>query len=141
MGFFSGSHKIKDIKFVNIFKGKVTQQELEKLPQVVGKKPEYIKVKAGDVSFHHGLTFHTAKPNKTKKDRPVFTVIFFADGSTRRDDQFHFSVDRAGIGVGEIIDSDVTPLAFPVSKPPNRPKEPISEEFVFPKALGLLPEG
>ena len=141
MGFFSGSHKTKDIKFVNIFKGKVTQQELEKLPQVVGKKPEYIKVKAGDVSFHHGLTFHTAKPNKTKKDRPVFTVIFFAEGSTRRDDQFHFSVDRAGIGVGEIIDSDVTPLAFPVSKPPNCPKEPISEEFVFPKALGLLPEG
>ena len=141
MGFFSGSHKTKDIKFVNIFKGKVTQQELEKLPQVVGKEPEYIKLKAGDVSFHHGLTFHTAKPNKTKKDRPVFTVIFFADGSTRRDDQFHFSVDRAGIGVGEIIDSDVTPLAFPVSKPPNRPKEPISEEFVFPKALGLLPEG
>tara|TARA_B000000460_G_scaffold79182_1_gene55286 strand:+ start:9989 stop:10840 length:852 start_codon:yes stop_codon:yes gene_type:complete len=141
MGFFSGSHKTKDIKFVNIFKGKVTQQELEKLPQVVGKEPEYIKLKAGDVSFHHGLTFHTAKPNKTKKDRPVFTVIFFAEGSTRRDDQFHFSVDRAGIGVGEIIDSDVTPLAFPVSKPPNRPKEPISEEFVFPKALGLLPEG
>jgi len=140
MGFFSGSHKIKEVKFVNIFKGKVAQQELERLPQVVGKKPKYIKVKAGDVSFHHGLTFHTAKPNKTKKDRTVFTVIFFSDGSTRRDDQFHFSVDRAGIKVGEIIDSDVTPLAFPINKPPNRPKEPISEEFVFPKALGLLPE-
>ncbi len=140
MGFFSGSHKTKDIKFVNIFKGKVTQQELEKLPQVVGKEPEYIKLKAGDVSFHHGLTFHTAKPNKTKKDRPVFTVIFFAEGSTRRDDQFHFSVDRAGIGVGEIIDSDVTPLAFPLEKAPARPSKSISEEFVFPKALGLLPQ-
>ena len=40
----------------------------------------------------------------------------------------------------KIIDSDVTPLAFPINKSPNRPKEPISEEFVFPKALGLLPE-
>jgi len=107
MGFFPGSHKIKEAKFINIFQGKVDQQELNKLPQVEG---------------------------------PVFTVIYFADGSTRRDDQFHFSVDRAGIGVGEIIDSDVTPLAFPVSSPPPRPKETISEKFVFPKALGLLPK-
>ena len=139
MGFFPGSHKIKEAKFINIFQGKVDQQELNKLPQVEGKEPEYVELREGDVSFHHGLTFHLAKPNKTKEDRPVFTVIYFADGSTRRDDRFHFSVDRAGIGVGEIIDSDVTPLAFPVSSPPPRPKEPISEKFVFPKALGLLP--
>jgi hypothetical protein len=42
--------------------------------------------------------------------------------------------------VGEVIKSDVTPLAFPIEKPPNRPKEPISDEFIFPKSLGLLPK-
>ena len=139
MGFFPGSHKIKEKRFINIFKGKVDQEELNKLPQLKGLSPTYVNLKPGDVSFHHGLTFHNAKPNKSSEDRPVFTIIFFADGSTRGDDQYHFSVDRASIGVGEKIESDVTPLAFPIQNPPNRPKEPISDEFVFPKALGLLP--
>ena len=140
MGFFPGSHKIKEAKFINIFKGKVDRQELQKLPQIEGREPEYMKLSEGDVSFHHGLTFHLAKPNNTKEDRPVFTVIYFADGSTRRDDQFHFSVDRASIGVGEIIQSDVTPLVYPIRKPPRRPRQPISDEFVLPKSLGLLPQ-
>ena len=140
MGFFSGSHKIKEKRFINIFKGKVGQEELDKLPQLKGLRPEYVDLKPGDVSFHHGLTFHNAKPNLSSEDRPVFTIIYFADGSTRGSDQFHFSVDRASIGVGEVIKSDVTPLAFPIEKPPNRPKEPISDEFVFPKSLGLLPQ-
>ena len=140
MGFFSGSHKIKEKRFINIFKGKVGQEELDKLPQLKGLKPEYVDLKPGDVSFHHGLTFHNAKPNLSSEDRPVFTIIYFADGSTRGSDQFHFSVDRASIGVGEVIKSDVTPLAFPIEKPPNRPKEPISDKFVFPKSLGLLPQ-
>jgi len=140
MGFFSGSHKIKEKRFINIFKGKVGQEELDKLPQLKGLKPEYVDLKPGDVSFHHGLTFHNAKPNLSSEDRPVFTIIYFADGSTRGSDQFHFSVDRALIGVGEVIKSDVTPLVFPIEKPPNRPKEPISDEFVFPKSLGLLPQ-
>ena len=140
IGFIPGSHKIKEPKFINIFKGKVDKEELEKLPQVGKKKPVYVELNEGDISFHHGLTFHLAKQNKTKEDRLVYTVIFFADGSTRKDDQFHFSLDRAEIGVGEIIDSDVTPLAFPIERLPSRPKNPISEEFVFPKALGLLPQ-
>jgi len=140
MGFFSGSHKIKEKRFINIFKGKVGQEELDKLPQLKGLRPEYVDLKPGDVSFHHGLTFHNAKPNLSSEDRPVFTIIYFADGSTRGSDQFHFSVDRASIGVGEVIKSDVTPLAFPIEKPPHRPKEPISDKFVFPKSLGLLPQ-
>ena len=139
MGFFPGSHKIREKRFINIFKGKVDQGELDEVPQLKGLSPEYVDLNPGDVSFHHGLTFHNAKPNKSSDDRPVFTIIYFADGSTRGSDQFHFSVDRASIGVGKKIESDVTPLAFPIPKPPNRPKEPISDEFVFPKSLGLLP--
>ena len=140
MGFFSGTHKVKEKRFINIFKGKVGQEELDKLPQLKGLRPEYVDLKPGDISFHHGLTFHNAKPNLSSEDRPVYTIIYFADGSTRGSDQFHFGVDRASIGVGEVIKSDVTPLAFPIEKPPNRPKEPISDEFIFPKSLGLLPK-
>tara|TARA_Y100000590_G_scaffold83858_2_gene93521 strand:+ start:5261 stop:6127 length:867 start_codon:yes stop_codon:yes gene_type:complete len=139
LGFFPGSHKIKEKRFINIFKGKVGQEELEDITQLKGLVPEYIDMNPGDVSFHHGLTFHNAKPNKSSEDRPVFTIIFFADGCTRGSDSFHFSVDRASIEVGEKIESDITPLAFPIKRPPSRPKEPISDEFIFPKSLGLLP--
>ena len=140
IGFFPGSHKIKEEKFINIFKGKVDDKELEDLPQLRNKEPEYLQFELGDISFHHGLTFHTAKANVSPDDRPVFTIIFFADGSTRGKEQFHFCVDRASIKVGEVIESDVTPLAFPLEKAPARPSKSISEEFVFPKALGLLPQ-
>ena len=95
---------------------------------------------AGDISFHHGLTFHEAKPNLSNKDRLVYTVIFFADGSTRGSDRFHFSVDRPGIKPGQVIASDVTPLAYPLEEIPSAPKTPIEESFNFLQKSGLLPK-
>ena len=92
------------------------------------------------MSFHHGLTFHRAKPNLSKSDRIVHTAIFFADGSTRGDDKFHFSVDRPNIKVGEKIQSDVTPLAYPINNLPKRPENGISDDFMGYKMLGLLPK-
>ena len=94
----------------------------------------------GDVSFHHGLTFHRAKRNNSKEDRIVHTVIFFEDGSKRSDDKFHFSVDRPGIKVGQAIRSEVTPLAYPIKSLPSAPKEKISDDFLGYKMLGLLPK-
>ena len=100
----------------------------------------YQAMKEGDVSFHHGLTFHRAKSNISNYDRIVHTAIFFADGCTRGDDKFHFSVDRSNIKVGEKIDSDVTPIAFPITSLPERPKNGISDDFSGYKMLGLLPK-
>ena len=99
-----------------------------------------VNLNLGDVSFHHGLTFHRAKPNNSKEDRIVHTVIFFEDGSKRSDDKFHFSVDRPGIKVGQVIRSEVTPLAYPIKSVPSAPKEKISDDFMGYKMLGLLPK-
>ena len=52
-------------------------------------------------------------PTRTDRDRAVHTIIYFADGSTRGYPHPHFAVDRAGIEVGQPIDSDVTPIAWP----------------------------
>jgi len=101
---------------------------------------DYQNLKLGDVSFHHGLTFHRAKSNDTNEDRMVHTVIFFEDGSKRSDDKFHFSVDRPGIEVGQVIKSDVTPLAYPIESVPSAPKNKISDDFLGYKMLGLLPK-
>ena len=119
LGFYSGSHKIKDKKFINIFSGKVDENNFLETANVSPDQISYQAMKEGDVSFHHGLTFHRAKSNISNYDRIVHTAIFFADGCTRGDDKFHFSVDRSKIKVGEKIDSDVTPIAFPITALPE----------------------
>ena len=140
LGFYSGSHKIKDKKFINIFSGKVDENNFLETANVSPDQISYQAMKEGDVSFHHGLTFHRAKSNISNYDRIVHTAIFFADGCTRGDDKFHFSVDRSKIKVGEKIDSDVTPIAFPITALPERPKNGISDDFIGYKMFGLLPK-
>ena len=140
LGFYSGSHKIKDKKFINIFSGKVDENNFLETANVSPDQISYQAMKEGDVSFHHGLTFHRAKSNISNYDRIVHTAIFFADGCTRGDDKFHFSVDRSNIKVGEKIDSDVTPIAFPITTLPERPKNGISDDFIGYKTFGLLPK-
>ena len=140
LGFYPGSHLIKESQFINIFSGKVDDSELKDVPQIQDIEIEYQNLNLGDVSFHHGLTFHRAKPNNSKEDRIVHTVIFFEDGSKRSDDKFHFSVDRPGIKVGQAIRSEVTPLAYPIKSLPGAPKEKISDDFLGYKMLGLLPK-
>ena len=140
LGFYPGSHKLADKKFIDIFSGKVSEKEFLETSNLKSNEISYQELKAGDVSFHHGLTFHRAKPNLSNKDRIVHTAIFFADGSTRGDDKFHFSVDRPKIKVGQKIESDVTPLAYPIRDLPSRPVQGISDDFIGYKMLGLLPK-
>jgi hypothetical protein len=59
----------------------------------------------------------------------VHTAIYFADGSTRGEGRFpHPSVERAGIAMGAVIASDVTPIAWPLPDdvPPDPPAKPIA---------------
>jgi ectoine hydroxylase-related dioxygenase (phytanoyl-CoA dioxygenase family) len=112
MGYLPGSHRLGVREFVDIFSGRgddpLACGELE------GIAPVFVEVPPGSVAFHHGLTFHLAKANRTGTVRRVHTAIYFADGSTRGEGRFpHPSVERAGIPMGAVIASDVTPLAWP----------------------------
>jgi ectoine hydroxylase-related dioxygenase (phytanoyl-CoA dioxygenase family) len=120
LGYLPGSHAIGKRKFVNIFFG-----EPEKIldePEFQQIAPVFVEVPPGSVAFHHGLTVHLAGANTTDVDRAVHTVIFFPDGSTRGYPFPHFSVDRGGIEVGQKIDSDATPIAWP--RPADAPIPP-----------------
>jgi ectoine hydroxylase-related dioxygenase (phytanoyl-CoA dioxygenase family) len=120
LGYLPGSHAIGLRKFVNIFFG-----EPEKIldePEFKEIEPVFLSVPPGSVAFHHGLTVHLAGANTTDVDRAVHTIIFFPDGSTRGYPFPHFSVDRGGIEVGQKIDSDATPLAYP--RPADEPIPP-----------------
>ena len=111
MGYIPGSHLIGLRKFVNIFFGE--PRDILSEPEVAGIDPVFVEVPRGGVAFHHGLTVHLAKPNTTDHDRAVHTIIYFPDGSTRGHPFPHFCVDRGGIEVGQPIDSDATPVAWP----------------------------
>lgn len=126
MGYLPGSHRLGLREFVDIFSGAgedpLARHELE------GLEPVWVEVPPGSVAFHHGLTFHLARPNVSGTVRRVHTAIYFADGSRRGDGRFpHPSVERAGIAMGAVIASDVTPIAWPrpAGDLPDTPATPL----------------
>lgn len=133
MGYVPGSHKFGVRKFVNIFFGK--PEDLLAAPEARGVDPVFVEVPRGGVAFHHGLTFHLAKPNRSARTRRVHTVIYFRDGCTRGSQFPHPSVDRAGIAVGQAIASDVTPIAWPreAGDLPPTPSRPADELPGWPR--------
>jgi ectoine hydroxylase-related dioxygenase (phytanoyl-CoA dioxygenase family) len=112
MGYVPGSHRFGVRKFVNIFFDE-QPYDLVSGPEARGVEPLFVEVPKGSVAFHHGLTFHVAKPNRSGRTRRVHTMIFFRDGCTRRSEHPHPCVDRVAIAVGQRIDSAVTPVAWP----------------------------
>lgn len=50
-------------------------------PKLKETRPVLCKMKAGSVTFHHGLTFHYANANITDKPRRAFAVIYMPDGT------------------------------------------------------------
>jgi ectoine hydroxylase-related dioxygenase (phytanoyl-CoA dioxygenase family) len=126
MGYLPGSHRLGLREFVDIFTG--TGENPLRRRELEGTEPVWVEVAPGSVAFHHGMTFHLAKPNTTGTVRRVHTVIYFADGSTRGEGHFpHPSVERAGIAMGALIASDVTPIAWPraLGDLPDPPAQPI----------------
>jgi ectoine hydroxylase-related dioxygenase (phytanoyl-CoA dioxygenase family) len=138
MGYLPGSHRVGIRKFINIF-GAEDPRSLLDLPEIRSIEPRWVEVPRGSVAFHHGLTVHMAKPNTTNKTRSVHTVIYFADGCTRRNANFHFSVDRDGIEVGAPIAGACTPIVWPRDDLPA-PPPPVPEKILDLAPIGLLPD-
>jgi ectoine hydroxylase-related dioxygenase (phytanoyl-CoA dioxygenase family) len=135
MGYLPGSHALGLRKFTNIFFGENPRKLLEE-PVLRGRAPVFVEVPRGAVAFHHGLTVHLAHPNQSPRTRRVHTMIYFRDGSTRGTKAPHFAVDRAGIAVGEVITSAVTPIAWPRKEGDLPEPPPLLERDI---ANGMLP--
>ena len=141
MGYVPGSHQVGLRKFVNIFKADESVKILED-PRIGGVAPVYVEVPRGAVAFHHGLTVHLAKANRSARTRRVHTMIYFRDGATRTKPYVHPSVDRPRIKVGDPIASDLTPIVWPRAEGdlPTPPRIPLTEVLARLNAHGALPE-
>ena len=112
MGYVAGTQDA-DCEYVDIFGAPGSGKALEEKHR--DNPPRFVPAKAGDVLFHHARTVHMAKPNRSDATRRVYTCIYFRDGCTRSPTpQFHPSVDRDGIVVGQAIAGAATPLAWPL---------------------------
>lgn len=141
MGYVPGSHLVGLRKFVNIFSADENVKILED-PKIGGVPPVYVEVPRGAVAFHHGLTVHMAKPNRSGRTRRVHTMIYFRDGATRSKSYVHPSVDRPGIKIGEPIASDLTPIVWPRAEGdwPVPPRFPLTEVLARLNVHGALPD-
>jgi ectoine hydroxylase-related dioxygenase (phytanoyl-CoA dioxygenase family) len=126
MGYAPGSHT-GAAEYVNIF---TEPGSGEALVAKQKRKPVFVPAGPGDVLFHHGLTVHLAKANRSDRTRRAYTAIYFADGCTRAAKGGHPSLDREAISVGAVIDGRATPIAWPL--PDGRYPEPAP----WPAAFG-----
>jgi ectoine hydroxylase-related dioxygenase (phytanoyl-CoA dioxygenase family) len=122
MSYVPGSHAVGIKRFVDITH---STEPLDILadPAIADVEPVLVEAPLGSVVFHHSLTVHGAEPNVTDRTRRVYCVIWLADGCQRSKPWPHVIVDRQGNDVGELVQGDVTPIAWPLQDgtPPHPP--------------------
>ena len=121
--YIPGSHKLGRLKTVDLMRTTEAYDILSD-PALAGAQPVEVEAKTGSVVWHHGFTVHAATPNTTAETRRVFTIVYLADGYRRAKAWPVFPLDRAGVGVGELMAGDGMPIVWPRSAMPPWPEPP-----------------
>lgn len=103
--FYPGTHLSGVKEYVDIFKNPHNPQFLE------SEKIINVPLTAGDATFHSGLTFHGANPNKTNEVREAMTIIYIDENSRFDDSDKRNATHKSCSGLlnGEIISTKFTP--------------------------------
>jgi ectoine hydroxylase-related dioxygenase (phytanoyl-CoA dioxygenase family) len=93
-------------EYVDIFKNPHQPNHLN------DKEKVFVPLKAGDATFHSGLTFHGAANNQTNEMREAMTIIYIKDGVTfdASDERNKTHTSCVGLNNGEIINTKFTPV-------------------------------
>jgi ectoine hydroxylase-related dioxygenase (phytanoyl-CoA dioxygenase family) len=103
--FLPGTHTMELYEYVDIFKNPHIPERLKKSPQID------VPLKAGDATFHSGLTFHGARSNQDHTIREAMTIIYIGDGTRfdASDPRNTTHTSCKGLKHGEVIDTLYTP--------------------------------
>ena len=105
MSFIQGSHDMMDVQDM----GTANQDAWrENAPEIEWRGRVTLPLQAGDCTFHHGMTFHTAGPN-LMADWRVAHVIIFVDVEARYTGKKHVVTDPLGLAPGSLPPGDVFP--------------------------------
>jgi len=104
--FYPRTNDPKLKEYVDIFKNPHQPKLLKDSEKV------FIPLKAGDATFHSGLTFHGAGNNQTTEMRSAMTIIYIKDGVTfnASDERNRTHTSCVGLNNGEIINTKFTPV-------------------------------
>lgn len=104
--FYPQTHDPNLKEYVDIFKNP-HQPDLLK-----DKEKVFVPLKAGDATFHSGLTFHGAGNNQTNEMREAMTIIYIKDGVTfdATDERNKTHTSCVGLNNGETINTKFTPV-------------------------------
>ena len=83
-------------------------------PEMAKIDPEPVPMRAGDCSFHNGLTAHGAGANMTRRTRFAMTCAYMPTGSVYNGNQNILSNDYCdSLKVGDVLDNEEqNPLIF-----------------------------
>lgn len=128
LGYVPGSHALGGLPTVNLTKPDEAVDILAD-PALAGREPVTVEAPVGSVVWHHGFTVHGAGPNTTDATRRAFTIVYLAGGHRRAKPWPNFPLDRAGVEVGELMEGDGLPVAWPrtgdeLPEPPITQGEP-----------------
>lgn len=96
MTFLPGQHHRDDLRAVDLTDA---HDLMSVAPDLTYAERVTVPLRAGDATFHHGLTPHTANANATDQARFAHVVIYM-DAGTRFDGRPHVVTDPLGLAVG-----------------------------------------
>jgi ectoine hydroxylase-related dioxygenase (phytanoyl-CoA dioxygenase family) len=105
MSFINGTHALGPLPAINLGN---PQDIFDYAPHIKPVKPQPRPLKAGSATFHNGLTFHYAGPNKSDAMREAFAIIYMPDG-IRYDGKGHICTDPMGLKVGDKLEGESFP--------------------------------
>lgn len=93
-------------EYVDIFKNPHQPKFLK------DKEKVFVPLKAGEATFHSGLTFHGAGENRTSQMREAMTIIYIKDGVTfdSSDERNKTHTSCIGLNEGDLINTKYTPI-------------------------------
>ena len=127
MAYVPGSHLAGPLKVVDITH---TSKPFDILndPALKGESLQVVPVNPGSVIWHHGFTVHAAGANRSDSVRRAFTVVYLSADAIRTKAWPAFPLDRARVGVGDLIEGEGLPRLWPPLA--TRPAPPVQKGAV-----------